>query len=311
MVALDPAPRAARSDTFSAVVAPRVARWELTGSSVEAVGAGTPVHLPGPSAWLLLLDGELAVESWQAIDRLAAGDAVFLGRAHAYRVTATTPARLVLASVRQAGGEPPVPDRFVAHGFATANRGVTALVEICPASSAHVLQHFATSYGELIAAAMRKQWLEQLDAPDAPDAVAPELARVVAAVSEDPAHPWTLDELARLAHLSRSGLGERFRAALGTSPLQFVREARMHRARELLADDDRSVTHVAFAVGYGSVAAFSRAFTSVHGVTPRCWRAGSHRPCPQAREPRGSHQREHRTGQQHRRQAGVVEEPAA
>ncbi|WP_407319097.1 AraC family transcriptional regulator [Isoptericola halotolerans] len=308
MGALEPAPRAARADTLSAVVA-SVARWELTGSSIETLAAGAPVHLPGPSAWLLLLHGELAVESWQATDTLTAGDAIFLGRAHAYRVAATTPARLVLASVRQAGGEPPVPDRFVAHGFATANRGVTALVEICPVSTAHVLRHFAAGYGELIAAAMRQQWLEELDEPDAPDAVAPELARVVSAVSDDPAHPWTLDELARLAHLSRSGLGERFRATLGTSPLQFVREARMHRARELLADDDHSVTHVAFAVGYGSVAAFSRAFTSVHGVTPRCWRAGSH-PRPQAGEPRGPDQGEHRADQQHRREARLVEEPA-
>jgi AraC-like DNA-binding protein len=312
MVALEPAPRAARADAFPTVAAPvHVARWELAGSSVGSVEAGAPVHLPGPSAWLLALDGELAVESWQATDTLTAGDAIFLGRAHAYRVKATTPARVVLVSVRQAGGEPPVPDRFVAQGFVAANRGIAALVEICPMSSAHVLRHFASSYGELIAAAMRKQWLEQLDEPGAPEAVIPELARVVAAVSDDPAHPWTLEELARLAHLSRSSLGERFREALATSPLQFVRDARMHRARELLADDDHSVTHVALAVGYGSVAAFSRAFTAAHGMTPRCWRAGSCRSTAEGGEADGADQREDGAGQEHRRQACTVEQPAA
>lgn len=308
MVALEPA-LAAHATSAGALAAPEVARWELTGSSIESVGAGTSVPLPGPSAWLLLLDGELAVESWQATDVLTAGDAIYLGRAHAFRVVATAPARLVLASVRQAGGEPSLPERSVARDFATTNRGVTALVELCPVSTTHHLAHFAASYGELIAAAMRAQHLATVGEPG-PDTLPPEVGRVVAAVSRDPAHPWTLDELARLAHLSRSSLGERFREALATSPLQFVREARMHRARQLLADADRSITHVAFAVGYGSVAAFSRAFTSVHGVTPRCWRAGSCRPDLQAREPGGTHEGEDRAGQEHRRQAGTVEQPA-
>ncbi|GAA1975871.1 hypothetical protein GCM10009718_10030 [Isoptericola halotolerans] len=300
MVVLEP-PRVAPSGTSSAVD-PRTARWELTGSSVEHLGAGTTVHLPGPSAWLLVLDGELAVESWQATEVLTASDAAFLGRAHAYRVRTTEATRLVLASVRQSGGEPPLPEHFVARDFGTTHRGITALVEMCPMSTAHHLSYFATSYGELIAAAMRKHHRELADDPPAPESLAPELGRVVAAVSHDPARSWTLEELARIAHLSRSSLGERFRVALGTSPLQFVRQVRMHRSRQLLADDDRSVTHVAFAVGYGSVAAFSRAFTSVHGMTPRCWRAHSSRPPAQAREARSTHEGEDRTGQEHRRQ---------
>lgn len=314
MAALEPAPPAARAQVSRAAHEPTpTARWELTGSSLETVEAGALVHLPGPSAWLLVLDGEIAVESWRTDEVLTTHDAAFLGRAHAYRVRSTTPARLVLASVRQAGGEPPLPEHFVARGFGTANRGVTALVELCPVATAQHLSHFAASYGELIAAAMRKHRLEQEPdgGPAVPQDLAPEVGRVVAAVSRDPAHPWTLDELARLAHLSRSSLGERFRATLGTSPLQFVREARMRRARELLADADRSVTHVAFAVGYGSVAAFSRAFTAAHGMTPRCWRAGS---CPLAAEggeADGTDQGEDRTGQEHRRQARPVQEPAA
>ncbi|WP_277208144.1 helix-turn-helix domain-containing protein [Isoptericola croceus] len=311
MVALEPAPLAAHTASAGALAEHEpAARWELTGSSVESVRAGTTVTLPGLSAWLLLLDGELAVESWQAADVLTAGDAVYLGRAHAYRVVTTTPARLVLASVRQASGEPSLPERFIARDFADSNRGVTALVELCPVSTAHHLRHFAASYGELIAAAMRKQHLESVGDPG-PDALPPEVGRVVAAVSRDPAHPWTLDELARIAHLSRSSLGERFREALATSPLQYVREARMQRARQLLADADHSITHVAFAVGYGSVAAFSRAFTSAHGATPRCWRAGSCRPSAQAREPGRADHREGRAGQEHRRQACPVEQPAA
>jgi AraC-like DNA-binding protein len=314
MVALEPTPPAARAAAFRAAVHPTTtARWELTGSRIESVAAGAAVHLPGPSAWLLVLDGELVVESWQSTEVLSTHDAAFLGRAHAYRTTATRSARVALAAVRQAGGEPPVPELFVARGFATASRGVAALVELCPlAMERHAGTSFAASYGELLAAAMRTQWLDSLDEPvDVATDLAPELHRVVAAVSRDPAHPWTLQELARLAHLSRSSLGERFREALATTPLQLVREARMRRARELLADADHSVTHVAFAVGYGSVAAFSRAFTAVHGTTPRGWRAGSCRSSAEAGEPDGPDDREARARQEHRRQTCAVEQPAA
>lgn len=293
----------------AAPVAASEARWELAGSSVESVRAGADVHLAGPGAWLLVLDGELHVESWGATDTLSTGDAAYLGRAHAHRVVARQATRLVVAAVRDVGGPLAMPDPFVARSFAASNRGIAALLELCPVTTAWNLTHFGKGYGELIAAAMRKHWLESLGEPAEPPSLTPELARVVTAVLRDPAHPWTLEALARLAHLSRSSLGERFRTALQLSPLQFVREARMRVARELLADPERSVTHVAFAVGYGSVAAFSRAFTSVHGMTPRCWRAGS---CPggaaEAREPGGSHDGEARADEQHRGQTRGVEQ---
>ena len=285
------------------------ARWELLSSSVELVDAGARVHLGGPGAWLLVRDGELAVESWGAVDTLASGDAAYLSRSHAYGVVARRPTQLLRAAVLDVGDARAFPDPFVARDFAATNHGITALLELCPVTTAWNLSHFGKSYGELIAAAMRKQWLESQGEPAAAPALTPELARVVTAVLRDPAHPWTLEALARLAHLSRSSLGERFRAVLHVSPLQFVREARMRVARQLLADKDHSVTHVAFAVGYGSVAAFSRAFTSVHGTTPRIWSArlllggGA-----EAREPGGAHDGETRADQQHRRQPGGVEQ---
>jgi AraC-like DNA-binding protein len=284
-------------------------RWELTGSSVEAVDAGGSVHLPGPGAWLLVLGGELLVESWGAAHTLRTGDAVYLRRAHAHRVVAALHSRLVVVSLHDAGAGTGPPDAFVVRDFGPVNRGIAALLELCPVTTAWNLAHFGKSYGELIAAAMHKHWLESRGEPADPPVLAPEVARVVTAVLRDPAHPWTLEGLAGLAHLSRSSLGERFRATLGLSPLQFVREARMRVARELLSDPDRSVTQVAFAVGYGSVAAFSRAFTSVHGMTPRCWRAGS-RPdgAAEEREPGGAHESKTRAGEQHRGQARGVEQ---
>ncbi|MGI5189801.1 helix-turn-helix transcriptional regulator [Promicromonospora sp. CA-289599] len=100
------------------------------------------------------------------------------------------------------------------------------------------------------------------------------VAHVVAELVARPGEPWTLDEMAGLVHLSRSALTGRFRRATGHSPMRVLREVRMHRARTLLAVERLSVTRVAFEVGYGSVAAFSRAFAVDHGVSPLAWRSG-------------------------------------
>ena len=56
--------------------------------------------------------------------------------------------------------------------------------------------------------------------------------------------------------------------------MELLREVRMQRARELLGESV-PVTRVAFEVGYGSVAAFSRAFAAQHAVSPQAWRSSA------------------------------------
>lgn len=95
----------------------------------------------------------------------------------------------------------------------------------------------------------------------------PALGPVLAAVHRDPGHPWTLDELATRARLSRSAFAARFTQALGIPAMQYVTQWRMRAARRRLAVGD-TVAAVAATYGYGSEAAFSRAYARVTGETP-------------------------------------------
>lgn len=95
----------------------------------------------------------------------------------------------------------------------------------------------------------------------------PHLGTAIAAVHRDPGHPWTLDALARRAAMSRSAFAARFTSLVGTSPMAYVSAARMRAARGMLTDG-HSVAAVAAAHGYGSEAAFSRAFARITGETP-------------------------------------------
>ncbi|HXZ85366.1 MAG TPA: AraC family transcriptional regulator [Myxococcota bacterium] len=97
----------------------------------------------------------------------------------------------------------------------------------------------------------------------------PQLATVLQAIHAEPARRWTLASLASRACMSRTSLATRFRALLGTSALAYIARLRMRTAAVLLEDPKRpKLARVAAEVGYGSEAAFSRAFLREMGVAP-------------------------------------------
>jgi AraC-like DNA-binding protein len=95
----------------------------------------------------------------------------------------------------------------------------------------------------------------------------PQLGPAIAAVHRTPGYPWTLSALAACARMSRSGFAVRFNAVVGTPPMTYVAATRMRAARAMLAGG-ATVAAVASACGYGSEAAFSRAFSRITGQTP-------------------------------------------
>jgi AraC-like DNA-binding protein len=72
--------------------------------------------------------------------------------------------------------------------------------------------------------------------------------------------------------LSRSAFVERFTAAMGIPPWQYIANSRMLLAKELLVERHQSIGQVAAAVGYDAEAAFNRAFKREFGAPPAKWR---------------------------------------
>lgn len=96
--------------------------------------------------------------------------------------------------------------------------------------------------------------------------------RAVAAFSAAPAASWTLASLAKTAGLSRSAFAERFTRAFHEPPLQHLNRFRLYLAAEMLKDSNAPVGGIAADVGFGSAAAFVRAFKREFGKTPGQWR---------------------------------------
>ncbi|WP_307793902.1 AraC family transcriptional regulator [Actinotalea soli] len=106
----------------------------------------------------------------------------------------------------------------------------------------------------------------------------------LAAVHRSPAHPWTLDRLAALAHLSRSAFAARCTALLGEPAMRYVTWWRLRLAHDRLAAGEGPVASVAHEVGYVSEAAFSRAFRREFGLAPGEVRRRSPAPLPRSPE---------------------------
>ena len=87
-----------------------------------------------------------------------------------------------------------------------------------------------------------------------------------------PGHPHTAESLAQTAGLSRSAFSARFSIAYGSGPMELLREMRMHEAATLLLRSDLPVKRVAERVGFRSRSAFSRAFISATGQSPKHFR---------------------------------------
>ncbi|OON63966.1 AraC family transcriptional regulator [Massilia sp. KIM] len=96
----------------------------------------------------------------------------------------------------------------------------------------------------------------------------PRLAAALRRIHAQPAQAWTVAELAKESALSRSAFFERFSAAVGMAPMEYLLAWRMALAKDLLRRGACRIAEVAQRVGYSSASTFSVAFTRHLGVPP-------------------------------------------
>ena len=109
----------------------------------------------------------------------------------------------------------------------------------------------------------------------APEALARDRRRAVEAAlwMDAKSHePIDLDTVAQEAGLSPFHFLRLFAKVLGVTPHQYLVRSRLRHAARLLADDARSITDIAFDVGFGDLSNFVRTFHRAAGVSPRSFR---------------------------------------
>ncbi len=129
---------------------------------------------------------------------------------------------------------------------------------------------------DLLLIAVLRAWFARPDA-QAPDWYRahgdPVVGHALRLMHHNPAHPWTLAELAGEIGVSRAALARRFHALVGEPPMTFLTGWRIALAADLLREPGATVGSVADQVGYGSPFALSAAFKRLRGVSPQQHRA--------------------------------------
>ena len=99
-------------------------------------------------------------------------------------------------------------------------------------------------------------------------------SRALALIHRNPDTEWTLESLARAVGVSRTALADHFVRSAGVAPMQYLSQWRLRLAADSLGHTDRAIKAIAEKAGFGSVAAFTRAFKREFGVAPATWRRG-------------------------------------
>ncbi|MBM7845841.1 AraC family transcriptional regulator [Herpetosiphon giganteus] len=87
-------------------------------------------------------------------------------------------------------------------------------------------------------------------------------------LKENATRPVRMDELAREVNMGLSTMHAWFKAVTAMSPLQFQKQLRLQKARQMLLAETTDVATVSLSVGYESASQFSREYRRMFGLPP-------------------------------------------
>ena len=98
------------------------------------------------------------------------------------------------------------------------------------------------------------------------------VGELIGLLERDYTRRWRLADLAAEAHMSESSLLATFKEATGQSPIDYLIHLRIQHAAELLCHGGRSISEVAYSVGFEDSNYFSRQFRKTMQTSPREYR---------------------------------------
>ncbi|MBD2465228.1 helix-turn-helix transcriptional regulator [Oscillatoria sp. FACHB-1407] len=81
-----------------------------------------------------------------------------------------------------------------------------------------------------------------------------------------------LADLAKVAKMSQFYFCHLFKQSMGTSPYQFLIQQRVERAKQLLQDEEMTISEIALECGFSNQSHFTRRFRQLTGITPKVYR---------------------------------------
>jgi AraC-like DNA-binding protein len=150
--------------------------------------------------------------------------------------------------------------RLLMHESTGGRPGTTTVVDrLCDALFIYIIRSHLAALST-----SEPNWLRAL--------VDPEIGAALRLLHAEPGSTWSIATLAARVGMSRSAFAARFTRFVGETPRQYLIGLRMQAAARMLRAREADLDRVAEAVGYESVAAFSKAFKRAIGVPPGAYR---------------------------------------
>jgi AraC-like DNA-binding protein len=98
------------------------------------------------------------------------------------------------------------------------------------------------------------------------------LSHIIRYIQQHLSDPMSIEDLSKEACMSQSHFFRTFKHEMGMSPVDFILEARIEKARELLTETDLSVKEVGYQTGFNNLSYFNRVFKRKEDQTPTQFR---------------------------------------
>lgn len=95
-----------------------------------------------------------------------------------------------------------------------------------------------------------------------------QIARVLRKIHDSYRNEFDIEKLAKELDMSSSTFHSSFKAVTATSPLQYIKNVRLHKARTFMLQDGLNASIAALQVGYESSSQFNREYKRLFGITP-------------------------------------------
>ncbi len=95
-----------------------------------------------------------------------------------------------------------------------------------------------------------------------------QIARVLHFIQKNYQQTLEIHDLTEVANMSASSLHTHFKTVTDVSPLQYIKQIRLHEARRMIQQESHNVSDAAYKVGYSSPSQFSREYRRMFGEAP-------------------------------------------
>ena len=94
---------------------------------------------------------------------------------------------------------------------------------------------------------------------------------IIAGYSITYTNKWSVSSMANYCKLSESYFSHMFKERMGLSPMQYLNNQRMEKAKDFLLSNTMTISNIAHLVGFDDPLYFSRVFKKYTGVSPQMY----------------------------------------